>query len=114
DGSTDSTLELLRKADDPVRVFTQSNKGPGAARNLGAEHASGDYLAFLDSDDLWFPWTLEIVAKIIRDHSDPAIISAKLVQFSDENELHGLQNLPVRVERFTDYFASSQRGYFVG
>src|SRR4051812_6017095 len=64
DGSTDGTREWLAShgAPVPVRVLEQSNRGPGAARNLGIREARGDYIAFLDSDDLWFPWTLETFA----------------------------------------------------
>jgi glycosyltransferase involved in cell wall biosynthesis len=58
DGSTDGTAAMVASYGGRVRYFQQQNKGPGAARNLGAQHATGEYLAFLDSDDLWFPWTL--------------------------------------------------------
>ena len=54
DGSTDSTPDLLRKiaaADSRVAVFHQENARQGAARNLGLEHATGDYIWFIDADD---------------------------------------------------------------
>ena len=56
DGSTDESPAILEKyaAEDPrMTVLTQANGGPGAARNTGAERASGRYVIFLDSDD-WF------------------------------------------------------------
>src|SRR5262249_49336199 len=56
DGSSDGTVDYLRRLERGVTVYTQRNSGPSAARNLGASQACGRYLAFLDSDDLWFPW----------------------------------------------------------
>src|SRR5262245_42788481 len=58
DGSTDDTLAHLSALGDRVTLLRQMRKGPGAARNMGARHASGAYVAFLDSDDLWLPWSL--------------------------------------------------------
>src|SRR4030042_3198273 len=53
DGSTDNTPVLLRKYKKKIRYFCQKNKGPSAARNLGIKKSTGDFIAFLDSDDLW-------------------------------------------------------------
>ena len=58
DGSTDNTLEVLKeyeKKDNRIKVISQSNGGAGKARNTGLDNASGDYLAFLDADDLYDP-----------------------------------------------------------
>lgn len=68
DGSSDGTREWLASLGDRVRVFTQPNEGPGRARNLGARQANGEFLAFLDSDDLWFPWTLQTYARCIHEN----------------------------------------------
>ena len=114
DGSTDGTAEWLDLHGRGTRVLKQTNRGPGAARNLGASQAEGEYLAFLDSDDLWFPWTLEIFTKLIREFRSPAILSAKLVEFGDETELTSVSEEPVKADPFPDYFASSRNGYFVG
>ena len=55
DGSTDSTRSLLQGSYPGIRIITQDNKGVSAARNAGISAAKGDWLAFLDSDDTWFP-----------------------------------------------------------
>jgi L-malate glycosyltransferase len=60
DGSTDGTGELCRSFPDPVRYLYQENAGVAAARNRGAAEAKGEWLAFLDSDDLWTPDKLEV------------------------------------------------------
>ena len=55
DGSTDNTKEALRSYvyNKQIRYIYQKNKGPAASRNLGVEKAEGDFIAFLDADDLW-------------------------------------------------------------
>ncbi|WP_370869876.1 glycosyltransferase family 2 protein [Methylobacter sp.] len=55
DGSTDDTGVMLRREFPQVRYFHQENLGVSAARNLGIQQATGDWLAFLDSDDEWLP-----------------------------------------------------------
>src|SRR5262249_13898423 len=84
DGSTDGTMDFLRSLGQRIRIFRQPNQGPGAARNLGARHAGGTYLAFLDSDDLWFPWTLDVYQDVINEHGHPSFVAGKPHRFSDE------------------------------
>ena len=55
DGSTDETPRIARCFVYPVRYHAQSHSGAGAARNRGVSLAQGDWLAFLDADDLWLP-----------------------------------------------------------
>ncbi|MDF1592963.1 MAG: glycosyltransferase [Desulfobacterales bacterium] len=55
DGSTDTTTELLKTYGHHLTVIQQQNRGVSAARNDGIAAASGRYIAFLDSDDLWLP-----------------------------------------------------------
>jgi GT2 family glycosyltransferase len=55
DGSTDSSLQVANGFASQVRVIHQSNAGVSAARNRGAESATGDWLAFLDADDWYYP-----------------------------------------------------------
>ena len=59
DGSSDETASVARGYGAQVRYLWQPNQGPAAARNLGLSRAQGDFLAFLDADDLWHHEKLE-------------------------------------------------------
>jgi glycosyltransferase involved in cell wall biosynthesis len=59
DGSTDSTRKILRNYSKEIRVIEQEQRGHPAARNRGIGEASGEFLGFLDHDDLWSPDKLE-------------------------------------------------------
>jgi glycosyltransferase involved in cell wall biosynthesis len=64
DGSPDDSLKLVRQFDDPrIRIIEQENRGLAGARNTGIRHAVGEYIAFLDSDDVWLP---EKLAKHVK------------------------------------------------
>ena len=84
DGSTDDTVEHLCATfggDERVRVLTKTNGGSASARNLGTEHARGEYMAFLDSDDRWTPRYLESQLAFARAHpeADLVLCDAKYV-----------------------------------
>ncbi len=59
DGSTDDTGRIARGLGQAIRYMRQDNAGPAAARNTGVAIAGGDFMAFLDADDLWLPTKLE-------------------------------------------------------
>ena len=59
DGSHDGTPELVRRNYPQARLIVQSNAGVSAARNRGISSATGEWIAFLDSDDAWLPRKLE-------------------------------------------------------
>ena len=59
DGSTDSSLEVLESYGDRIQIIQQENQGCGAARNAGNAIARGEFVAALDSDDVWLPDKLE-------------------------------------------------------
>lgn len=87
DGSTDGSAEAARAVDPRVQVLTVPNGGPGPARNHGIRAARGRYLAFLDSDDLWFPWTLTTYAGLLREHDWPSILLGRPHVFSEGEAL---------------------------
>jgi len=60
DGSTDNTLTILDGYTNRVKVYRQTNQGVSAARNHGITVSSGEFIAFLDSDDLWLPQKLAV------------------------------------------------------
>src|SRR5579864_366780 len=53
DGSTDKSVDVIRSFGDKIKLIQQSNQGPGAARNAGLRIATGDFIQFQDSDDLF-------------------------------------------------------------
>lgn len=106
DASTDNTLEVARSFGPRVTALSQPNAGPGVARNLGLAHARGEYIAFLDSDDLWFPWTLETLRHFISAHNRPSIISGRPVMFTNESELAPVVCGRAECDTYADYLAS--------
>jgi glycosyltransferase involved in cell wall biosynthesis len=109
DGSTDDSAAVLQQYEGRLRVLHQSNQGPGAARNLAAAGAIGRYLAFLDSDDLWFPWTLDVYASIvIGTLPNPVFVAGKPAVFSDPAALQRIGEEPVALTAFADYYASGR------
>lgn len=82
DGSTDRSLEALEEFGDQIQVIAQKNAGPGAARNAGLRAAKGEFVQFMDSDDLALPNKLATqVAALTKTGADIAIgpwIQAKI------------------------------------
>jgi GT2 family glycosyltransferase len=106
DGSSDGSADVARQSGANVRVFEQANRGPGAARNLAIGHATREYVAFLDSDDVWFPWTLRTYARVIHAAANPSFVAGKPLRFHDASELGSAQEQPVAYLSFKDYLAS--------
>ena len=74
DGSTDGSArvaEALAEVSPKVRVIRQRNQGAARARNTGIKHASGDWIAFLDSDDEWAPGRIQRIASFVT--ANPAL-----------------------------------------
>lgn len=67
DGSTDNTAEVLQPYQDKILYIRQKNGGPSAARNRGIREAAGEFVAFLDSDDVWLATKLDLQVTALRD-----------------------------------------------
>ncbi len=70
DGSTDSTKDVLQKFHNKITYIYKSNGGAASARNVGINHAQGEYIAFLDSDDLWLPERLKFGVQALNSDKD--------------------------------------------
>lgn len=79
DGSTDNTPEVLDAYRGTIKVFRQENKGVSAARNRGIAEASGRFIAFLDSDDLWLPQKLSRQVEFFNTTPDALICQTEEV-----------------------------------
>ncbi|EAW35911.1 glycosyltransferase [Lyngbya sp. PCC 8106] len=74
DGSTDSTLEIISQyRDRRLQVLSYPHAGASATRNRGLKQASGEYIAFLDADDLWTPDKLEAQLNALQTHPKAAV-----------------------------------------
>jgi hypothetical protein len=105
DGSTDGTREVLERYANHLRLIRQKNRGPGAARNRGIREASGRYVAFLDSDDIWFPWTLEIFSLAISRYSDSTWLLGLPVMFSDPVKLREVHCDTAQFVWYNDFYS---------
>jgi glycosyltransferase involved in cell wall biosynthesis len=81
DNSTDHTLALARSYEPRIRVLSQAHRGPAAARNLGFAHATGEYLAWLDSDDLWHSDLLQTQVDYLDAHPAVGLVYAECWAF---------------------------------
>jgi glycosyltransferase involved in cell wall biosynthesis len=86
DGSTDDTPRILAEYGDRIRVIRQENLGASAARNTGIAAARGEWLAFLDSDDLWRPQKLECDAARIAADPDLGMVHCGAEQFDNTGQ----------------------------
>jgi glycosyltransferase involved in cell wall biosynthesis len=86
DGSKDKTLDLLKKIetqDNRIRVFSQENSGPSAARNKGIDHANGEFIYFLDQDDILNNDAINI---LVSSYSNNDIVTGATMSFTFSND----------------------------
>ena len=84
DGSTDNTAEIVRSFGNQVRYIYKKNGGPGSARNVGVKNANGEYLTFLDHDDLWLPEKLELQTQVLDSQPEIQMVYAEAYLGVDE------------------------------
>ena len=107
DGSKDNTAQVAQSF-PAVRYVHQQNAGVSAARNTGAAHARGEFLAFLDSDDLWHPDKLRQQVEALRQH--PSSVFSRTEAVSDparQQEIqHGQRETGAPHELIPDFHTS--------
>jgi glycosyltransferase involved in cell wall biosynthesis len=86
DGSSDDTIARLEQYKQRIKVFSQGNQGVAAARNKLCEIATGDFVAFLDHDDIWHPRYLENLHQLINNYPDCVAYFAGHVNFYGYND----------------------------
>ncbi|HEY9633632.1 MAG TPA: glycosyltransferase family A protein [Coleofasciculaceae cyanobacterium] len=90
DGSSDSTVQWASGLVEPrVKLITQENQGVCVARNTGIAHARGEYVAFLDSDDLWEPTKLEKQVRCFEDNPALGLVHTWLALIDEQGTSTG-------------------------
>ncbi|WP_144603312.1 glycosyltransferase family 2 protein [Algoriphagus algorifonticola] len=90
DGSTDNTLEIAQKyaeSDTRIKLIHQENKGLSAARNAGIRQATGEFLHFLDADDLIFPTAYQVIYQKSREDLKTSLWISSYTYF-DQQDFH--------------------------
>lgn len=86
DGSTDGSQEEIEKyLSNKVHLINQQNAGVSVARNEGIKKASGKYVCFLDADDIWLPYHLSDLARLIAKFPNEVFYSTSFYETSDSN-----------------------------
>ncbi|MBV6625063.1 MAG: glycosyltransferase [Rivularia sp. (in: Bacteria)] len=90
DGSYDNIIDWAAEIKDPrVRFFSQNNKGVSAARNLGIKQAKGEYIAFLDADDLWESTKLEKQLQLLKNNPSLGLVHTEMLVIDEQSKSLG-------------------------
>lgn len=118
DGSTDSTLSIAKQwaeKNPKIKVFDKKNEGHSQTRNFGIQQAQSDYIAFLDSDDLWLPHHLEmLITNLLQNNTDLVFSYAYRIENekttnipalkkANEEKILGLQQGKIAIENFLQF-----------
>ncbi len=85
DGSTDDTREVVGQFADKIIYVNQENQGLSGARNTGIRRATGELIAFLDSDDLWYPTKIAEQVEVIEDDSEIGMVHCAIREFDSDS-----------------------------
>ena len=112
DGSTDNSLEIARKYEPKLKVVSQVNKGLPSARNTGIMHAKGDWILFLDADDILLPDAVSEI-EYYAETTDADIIGLSFQEFGISNNVVILQDKitieKMRLGNHLPYFSAVKR-----
>ena len=86
DGSTDKTVKVLEQYIDRIHYAYQPNKGVAAARNAGIRASKGEYIAFLDSDDLWIRDTLILHVNYLQNNPNIGLVYGEVLVIDERGK----------------------------
>src|SRR5262249_49927925 len=87
DGSTDETGDLIAQYGSKVVYLYQSNGGVSSARNLALSKSSGELIAYLDADDMWYPQKLEKQVAFLDAHKECGLVHSEVSVINEDNEV---------------------------
>lgn len=104
DRSTDNSVEIVKsylEIDNRINLIQlEKNYGAAVARNAGIEIAKGRYIAFLDSDDIWYPEKLERQLDFMQKN-DVAFSFSKIERVNEAGRVLGISKIPGKVDYYT-------------
>jgi len=113
DLSTDNTLTVLEAFSDQIRVINNNeNKGASFSRNQGIKAATGDYIAFLDADDIWFPNKLNRQLGALASHPECSfsygLVKVQAITEEHDEVLNSQDKdfCPIKIRNLRDVFKS--------
>ena len=110
DGSSDNSLLLVEQFTSATpgrwKIVSQINSGPSSARNHGIKSATGEYIAFVDADDIWLQNKLQIQVEYLEKNPDVSMLLSNYIIFNDSDlsDLRGVRakNVLVQTRRWLD------------
>lgn len=105
DGSTDNSMEICSEFADTnknIKIISQENSGPSAARNNGIKAASGEFIALNDSDDKWLPGKLKVQLELMKSNPDIDLVCSK---YGICRRLGKKQEITFKKEVFHNFFS---------
>jgi len=94
DGSTDNTKDLLEPYLHRISYLYKENGGPASARNTGVNNAKGEYIAFLDADDLWMPEKLARQMDVFNQDKSIGLVHTQYLNFENSFDRLLLKEMP--------------------
>jgi len=112
DGSTDMTEEIIKTFSDPrIKYYYQKNIGLGKTRNRQLALSSGDFIAFLDHDDIWLPTKLEKQIPLFENQPKVGLVYCDTIFFNNKGDVKRLYNN--RVPPRGNVFRQILKNYFL-
>ena len=107
DGSPDDTAQVLKPLIEQncIQYIEQANQGQAATRNRGLALARGEFIAFLDDDDLWPPDKLEWQVAFLNDHAEVSVVGGSVRIIDEAGEETGEERFPKKPVTFESLFS---------